>query len=143
MKTKRKGFTLAEILIVLLIIAVLGTVMNFMDREAEASAKVSTIMNGLRNLKSEVLFHRNNSADNSAIISYLNTRLADKDGYLLHTEDGGKTLYIGYKLSDDIDNRIKAKLTAKAESAKLLGSDKKTKYNNDGQVWLQVISIGG
>ena len=86
--------------------------------------------------------------DRKEILNYLNTKTSinfaddddDNKGYLFHVADGGKSLYIGFELSDDA--KIKAKLTAKADSARLLGNDMKSQYNNDSQVWVHVLSLG-
>ena len=151
MNRKHKGFTLIEILIVLAIIAVLGVIMAVVNRDAESSAQANHIINNFRNLKTAaLLWPKKRDAtinDRREILNYLNTKTSinfaddtdDSKGYLFHVADGGKTLYIGFELSDDA--KIKAKLTAKADSARLLGNDKKTQYNNDSQVWVHLLSL--
>lgn len=151
MNRKHKGFTLIEILIVLVIIAVLGTIMAVVHKDAESSARANHIINNFRNLKTAALLWPDKKDlrinDHREILNYLNTKTSvnfaddtdDNNGYLFHVADGGKSLYIGFELSDDA--KIKAKLTAKAYSARLLGNDMKTQYNNDSQVWVHLLSL--
>ena len=85
--------------------------------------------------------------DRREILNYLNSKsmvnLADseenKGGYMLHVSDNGRIWYVGYELSNDA--RIRNRLTAKAGHNKLLGGDKKSQYNNDSQVWVQVLTL--
>ena len=157
MHTKRKGFTLIEILILFVIIGVLGTMMFFMNRDADSSAQASRIIINFRNLKTAAQLWQNDNRDNirqgnhnrQEILNYLKERtplklaeeMSGQGSYMLRLADDGKSLYIGYELSDN--KGIKNKLTARAESAQLLGSDMKSMYNNDSQVWMRVFSSEG
>ncbi len=53
--SKRKGFTLVELLIVIVVIGVLSAMMMLSSTEAVSSAKASNIISNLRNLKTAVL----------------------------------------------------------------------------------------
>ena len=57
MKAKfyRKGFTLVELLIVIVVIGVLSAMMMLSSTEAVSSAKASNIISGLRNMKTAIL----------------------------------------------------------------------------------------
>ncbi len=153
MTTKRKGFTLMELLILLVIISILSGVMALMNRNAVSSSQANHIIHDFRNLKTAaMLWHNDNTKsathDRKAILQYLNSKSmvnitdtpAKNGGYILRVSDNGKSWYIGREISND--SGIRSKLTAKANSSKLLGSDMKSAYNNDSQVWVQVFSVG-
>ena len=147
---RRKGFTLIELLILLMIIAVLARGMTLMKRDAEASTRAGHIIRDFRNIKAAAsLWHNDKhgklkagSHDRHAILEYLNSRtfvnLTDEEGgYMLRVTDDGKCWYVGCEVSED--SRMRGKLTAKAEDVNLLGSDMKTRYNNDSEVWVRVL----
>ena len=135
----------------------IGGVLFLMDRDASSSAQATRIIHNFRNMKTAAVMWQNDNRNHAAhsihnrqeIMKYLKSktplRLAENDGeqgsYMLRLTDDGKSLYIGYELSDN--KSIKNKLTAKAESANLLGSDMKSMYNNDSQVWMQVFTAEG
>ena len=154
MTTKRKGFTLVELLILLAIIGTLSGVMALMNKNASSSAQVNHIIHDFRNLKTAALsWHNDNQIsgnhDRKAILNYLNSKSmveitdtpAKNGGYILRVSDNGKSWYAGRAISND--SRIRNKLTAKAPSSKLLGSDMKSPYNNDSHIWVQILEIGG
>lgn len=151
---RRKGFTLIELLILLVIVGVLGGAMTLMNRDAEASTRAGHIIRDFRNLKTAAsLWHEDRQGklnggthDRTEIVEYLSSRtyvnLSDEEGgYMLRVTDNGKCWYVGRELSED--SRMRGKLTAKAEDVNLLGSDMKTTYNNDAQVWVKVLTIEG
>ena len=154
MTTKRKGFTLIEILILFAIIGILSGVMALMNRNAVSSAQANHIIHDFRNLKTAAMLWRNDNPkstthDRKAILQYLNSKsmveITDtptKNGaYILKVANGGKSWYVGREISNDFG--IRSKLTAKANASKLLGSDMKSLYNNDSHIWVQILEIGG
>ena len=151
MNTQRKGFTLIEITILLTIIGTLSIFMAVMDINAQSSSRANHIINDFRNLKTAALSwqkdnHTHGNHDPREILSYLNSKSTvklvesheDENGYMLHVADGGRSWYVGRELKD---SKIKGKLTAKANTLKLLGNDMKSVYNNDSQVWVQVFTV--
>ena len=122
----RKGFALVEILIIIAFTGALTTALTMSNRNAASSVQASRIISKLRSARTAALLKKNEGIE---AIRYLNGCV------IVKTEEG---VYAGYELSDDA--RIREKLTAKAEEAKLLGSDMKSPYNNGGQVWIRIIT---
>ena len=90
MKNSRKGFTLVELLIVIVVIGVLSTMMMLSSTEAVSSAKASNIISNLRNLKTAALAWY---ADN------LST--ADASGFTLKDKADLKTAILKYMTNGD------------------------------------------
>ena len=80
---KRKGFTLVELLIVIVVIGILSAMMMLSSTEAVTSAKASNIISNLRNLKTAALAYyvdhldaleeANATIDMNDVVKYLNS----------------------------------------------------------------------
>ena len=57
MKKMRKGFTLVELLIVITIIGLLGTMMLISGKDAQNAARVAKILEGFRNIEAAVMMY--------------------------------------------------------------------------------------
>ncbi|MBR2209235.1 MAG: type II secretion system protein [Synergistaceae bacterium] len=77
--TKRRGFTLVELLIVIVVIGILSAMMMLSSTEAVSSAKVAKILNNLRNWKTAMLEWYADNIDR-----------VDANGKIIN-EDGNKT----------------------------------------------------
>ena len=150
---KRKGFTLVELLIVIVVIGILSAMMMLSSTEAVTSAKASNIVSNLRNLKTAALSLYVDSLDKwkdsttytdltsnkTQLIKYLNNgneNVADYANYSIEvaidSNNNGLTIaeknwYLKYDLSGD-DSRIKSKLAGRAKSIGLLSDTNGTQY---------------
>lgn len=135
----RKGFTLVELLIVIVIIGILAAAMLLSSGSATASAEASNIVNNLRSLKSaSVMFYadsmdyvaQNNGGIGTATIDNLKdyTDNPDKfksgEGYLFAAS--GNKWYVGVdlaqlKMSSKVADVVN-KLEGKAKSLVLYGT---------------------
>ena len=75
---RRKGFTLVELLIVIVVIGILSAMMMLSSTEAVSSARASNVVSNLRNIKTAVLSWY---ADN------LNRVVKDGSEYKIYTKD--------------------------------------------------------
>lgn len=82
MKITRKGFTLVELLIVIVVIGILAAMMMLSSSEAVSSARASTIITNLRNLKTAALAMYNDNMDT------YDTKAKDQNGLRAIDETG-------------------------------------------------------
>ena len=138
MKTNRKGFTLVELLIVIVVIGILSAMMMLSSTEATTSAKASNIVSNLRNLKTAALALYTDSMDTFAdksnsptmkqIVKYLNggAALPESTDYEIVTNgtNGGWYLQYLFKSGTTAEiNQIKTKLAGRAKSSGLLSAN--------------------
>ena len=158
---KRKGFTLVELLIVIVVIGILSAMMMLSSTEAVTSAKASNIVSNLRNLKTAALSLYVDSLDTwkdstqdtkltgtgagqgiDLVKAYMNSgKDGDFTGYSVEvvadtnnpsaTVTAEKSWYLKYHVEDD--SRVKAKLAGRAKSIGLLKAASDTA--SDGSIY--------
>ncbi|MBR4196942.1 MAG: type II secretion system protein [Synergistaceae bacterium] len=122
--SKRKGFTLVELLIVIVVIGILSAMMMISSTEAVSSAKAATIIGNMRAIKTAALAYYVDNVGNassdvsipmSAISKYLSggaqTEIANSG--CKYTVDGNTiTCTVGGETNEK--NRVMTKLGARA-----------------------------
>ena len=136
MKNSRKGFTLVELLIVIVVIGVLSTMMMLSSTEAVTSAKASNIVSNLRNLKTAALSWY---ADNLSTAETSGFKLSDKKSEIakyMSNEGLGDYEFVGNQNSgtwfvyiNNTDSRVGDKLISRKSA---VGLWKVTTSNNAG-----------
>ncbi|MBQ7559962.1 MAG: type II secretion system protein [Synergistaceae bacterium] len=109
MLSRKKGFTLVELLIVIVVIGVLSAMMMLSSTEAVSSAKAANIVNNMRNIKTAVLEWYADNIDNIKIKS---------DGQYVVTYFDGNTS----KITSRIHNTLKANANFKQAMTKYLSN---------------------
>ena len=140
---KRKGFTLVELLIVIVVIGILSAMMMLSSTEATTSAKASNIVSNLRNLKTAALAYYTDHMDeftanpaleitaekNKEILKYLSgnkdgTNITDIEHYKgTRSATDGNSWWVVYEITGSAAEQegIKKKLTGRAKSLGLKG----------------------
>ena len=163
MKNKsRKGFTLVELLIVIVVIGILSAMMMLSSTEAVTSSKANNIISNLRNLKTAAIAWHIDSADhfekgiektgtteNEVNDDAAKCKIWEKylssgesisnDQYVLYMTASGD-FYVKAKLEGIVPSKrerksVQEKLEKKASSIGLLNKDF-TKYNKEDDVYL-------
>ena len=139
----RRGFTLAEMLIVIAVIGVLSSMMMVASSESVKTSKAGNIIATLQNFASAAMtFYTdsmdyftkypsyNQDIDNSAqltgrVMKYMyngGNSIQDKDSYTVVNNSG--TWWAGYNVGSDSDSTgLKERLANRADSANLKGSN--------------------
>lgn len=133
---KRRGFTLVELLIVIVVIGILSAMMMLSSTEAVTSAKASNIVSNLRNLKTAALACYIDSMDHfdadptknkptkAQIIKYLNsgTTLPDSKDYDIEVVGDGWFLKYTVTGTNSEKSQIEQKLAGRAKAVGLIKS---------------------
>ena len=167
----RRGFTLAEMLIVIAVIGVLSSMMMVASSESVKTSKAGNIIATLQNFASAAMTFYTDSMDHftktpndpsnlkTYVMKYMyngGNSVQDKDSYtvLNHWDSTNKisTWWVGYNVGNDSDkDSLQQRLANRADSANLKGStsfndfpDKtaSTKYNGENIVWLLIRTNG-
>lgn len=151
--SKRKGFTLVELLIVIVVIGVLSAMMMLSSTEAVSSAKAADIVSDLRNLKTAALAYYADNLDTvdattpafdldtigkvdgtndkrKPILKYMNNDDIDA-GY--EFTDNGKEWYVKYN-GTGLTSKVAEKLKSRAKSVGLLKSTTSTDSYADATI---------
>ncbi|MBQ7570504.1 MAG: type II secretion system protein [Synergistaceae bacterium] len=143
---KRKGFSLVELLIVIVIMGILGAGVMLSSGGAVASARALTIINDLRSLKEAALLFYLDNPDTAPTIDALKTYIDNSEKltgentpYSVKPNTAGDTYFIGYSLTGDPNkDDIKTRLKSRAKSAGLLNAlDTSQVYENAETVYIK------
>ena len=154
MKARKGGFTLVELLIVIMIIAILAGMMLLATGSATDSAEATKIINDLRDLKSAALlyFVEYNQwltpGEEASLDKYYDRPLVAGDRYdavmigdPYVDGDGANRANIGVELSSTNGTTgIQKKLAGRAKDAGLLAADNtsNTAYSTGTEVWMNL-----
>jgi len=136
---KRSGFTLVELLIVIIIIGILAGAMLLVAGSGTDSAEATKIISNLRSLKSAtLLWYADNASsptgpDIDDLRGYMD-RDMETQGYETDVDDGW---WVGYTAVPDTG--VRAKLKAKAEELGLYPTATASGdyYDNEAAIWIQ------
>lgn len=161
-KFMRKGFTLAEVLLVIAIIGVLSSMMMVASSESVKTTEANNIVNNLRNFASAAMTFYTDSMDHftatpndtstdlkSCVVKYMyngGNSIQNSGDYYVKNNNG--KWWVGYVLpTGSNSDGIKTRLKAKAQSSNLRGSasindfpatDSTSYYNENPAVWLRI-----
>ena len=158
----REGFTLVELLIVIVVIGVLSAMMMLSSTEAVSSARVSNIISNLRNLKTAALAYYTDNLDTystipadgtlndttikEAIFKYLSSAhsISEGDYQYYNFYNKGDKWFVFYGNNNDANlmtDSIRQKLLARVSSLGLLsgsimgGASSESAYDNISHKW--------
>lgn len=141
----RKGFSLVELLIVIVIMGILGAGVMLSSSGAVASARALTIINDLRSLKEAALLFYLDNPDGTPDIAKLKTYIENSDKltgttYNIKQNENTNVYFIGYDLTKEPNkDEIIKRLASRAKSAGLYSdtNDTPTVYAEGGTVYIK------
>ena len=165
---KHKGFTLVELLIVIVVIGILASMMMISTSESTSTAKANTIISNLRNFSMAAMAYYTDNMDTFGKTPSTEINMNKVKGYM-HNEgdipDGNKYMVLNHSVTEDgktistwwarydasnADARIKEKLAGRAASANLKEKSdtaldfpsrkvsEQTDYKDRKYVWLMI-----
>ena len=132
---KHKGFTLVELLIVIVVMGILASMMTLSSSESVSTARASNIISNLRNFSMAAMAFYTDSMDyfgknpstltdlKSYVKKYMHNEgnIPDETSYIVWNDSG--TWWAGYNLtSAGESDRVKEKLESRAQGANLCGT---------------------
>ncbi len=122
--TKREGFTLVELLIVIVVIGILSAMMMLSSTEAVSSAKANNIISNMRNLKTAVLGWY---VDNlSRVVKY------DGNKYKITDSDGSNGQSLSDFVKSDAGNKEILKYLNNGGGITLTSKEDNSKADTEG-----------
>ena len=143
--SKRNGFTLVELLIVIVVIGVLSAMMMLSSNEAVSSAKAAQIISNMRNIKTAALSFRTDHLD-AFVVTDASKGQIKLDPTKVADIGKGQKWYVFYRFAGN-ESSLKQKIKSSASSIGLKGlndNDKnklesKSTYNNEAYVFLRIM----
>ena len=148
MKNK-KGFTLVELLIVIVVIGILSALMMLSSREAINSSKVTKLINDLQMAKNAALAYyadnysefritHNKQIEKDKVIKYIRSNIPDWDKYtfvvLFFQKDEVSHWFVRYSGGELNNSEFRKKLAGHAEKQKLWDGSFKDNFGDYKQV---------
>ena len=144
---KRKGFSLVELLIVIIIIGMLASVMMLLMGTAEDKAQATAILSDIRSMKAAVIVHKLEKGqwpeipgeDDEAIKKMFGGGSLENFKFI---SSGDEYAHIEYDLSHK-SSGVRRKLALIGDSTGLLGEEPlpgtdPASYNEEEKVWMKV-----
>jgi general secretion pathway protein G len=138
---KRTGFTLVELLIVIIIIGILAGAMLLVAGSGTDKAEATKIVSNLRSMKAAaLLYYADNPSETDcpdvlSLDKYMDRKISEQTGYV--TVDSQDVWLMGYEGLTDKEG-VQEKLSETAKSNGLLGPDYTSDYaDGDTKVYMR------